>query len=276
MNISPGTVSKILWHFTSGPLWDSKKQKQSKKLKANDVAYNSFKSILRSKELRLGSYREVVKVEYEKRRKGMKKGEKVKKVLESSPVCCLADIPIQHLRYHALRYGKFAIGYHRDSAIKNSYNPVFYSLENTEVVRGIYDGISSLAYFDAYEIKCACSNLEGLGELRDEDGEDVCIEGELSDIESAAEDLEYTISYSKESLENFLAFVKTFTSDELDSIYCEREWRSLKSFKFDYSDIAMLILPKETKEGSYVDRILKEMKIPRTVPVISWEDIVEH
>ena len=37
--------------------------------------------------------------------------------------CCLADIPIIHLGYHANRYGKIAIGYHRDAVLNVGFQP---------------------------------------------------------------------------------------------------------------------------------------------------------
>jgi hypothetical protein len=39
----------------------------------------------------------------------------------------LADIPVAHLSYHAHRYGKAAIGFHRDAAIREGFHPVFYT-----------------------------------------------------------------------------------------------------------------------------------------------------
>ena len=56
MTSRPGTVSKILWHFTGGPKWCSKSNKQLEELKPATQGYNALKEILTSKELRVGNY----------------------------------------------------------------------------------------------------------------------------------------------------------------------------------------------------------------------------
>ena len=131
MEYSSGTVSKILWHFTGGPKWDTKNNRQLKELKKFDEAYDILKKIINTKHLKMSDYQEVVKVKVpknilSKRNKILKPEYYLDKEIKASPICCLADIPIQHLNYHAERYGKFAIGFHRKSAIKNGFNPVFY------------------------------------------------------------------------------------------------------------------------------------------------------
>ncbi len=39
MPSSPGTVSRILWHFTGGPRWNEAEKRREKKLKATRTAY---------------------------------------------------------------------------------------------------------------------------------------------------------------------------------------------------------------------------------------------
>jgi hypothetical protein len=53
---SPGTVSKILWHFTGGPRWDTTKNIQDKRKKTSKQAWLALRGIIDSKSLRLGSY----------------------------------------------------------------------------------------------------------------------------------------------------------------------------------------------------------------------------
>src|SRR5438034_4943251 len=119
--VSPGTVSKILWHFTGGPTWNVKTKRQNASPKASADAYDSLRSILRSRVLRLGRYREIVRVVLPERRQIDTETRRVRVLrnvsidIESSPICCLSDIPAPHLRYHAYRYGRFAIGFHRDA-----------------------------------------------------------------------------------------------------------------------------------------------------------------
>jgi hypothetical protein len=127
----PGTVSKILWHFTGGPAWNERDDRQERKRKPPESAYDALVGILRTREVRLGRYSEVVKVRVPTRtydRKTNKfRARNILKTLRSAPVCCLADIPIAHLSYHAQRYGKFAIGFHRTSVIRHGFNPVLYT-----------------------------------------------------------------------------------------------------------------------------------------------------
>src|SRR5688500_18466155 len=107
---TPGTVSQILWHFTGGPTWDNVANRQSATRKSPATAYNALIGILETRELRVGAYKEVVKVRVAKVRSWDRKAKKfrtehdVMQTLESAPVCCLADIPIMHLAYHAPRY----------------------------------------------------------------------------------------------------------------------------------------------------------------------------
>jgi hypothetical protein len=68
----------------------------------------------------------------------------VQRELVSAPVCCLADVPVMHLSYLASRYGKFAIGFHRDAVVRHGFNPVFYALEDAASVNSIYKGFSQL------------------------------------------------------------------------------------------------------------------------------------
>ena len=146
MPISPGTVSKILWHFTGGPRWNEKEQRQENQPKPIDDACAALVSILRSRELRIRQYKEVVKVivpyvnECDPTTLKISKRYNVPLTILSAPVCCLADIPIMHLGYHAERYGKIAIGFHRDAVIRHGFSPVFYQLAG--LWRKIYLGFT--------------------------------------------------------------------------------------------------------------------------------------
>jgi hypothetical protein len=71
------------------------------------------------------------------------------------------------------------------------------------------------------------------------------------------------------------SFAKTFTINEFDSIYCEREWRSTKEFSFKLSDVAMIVLPRE--KGFYDDLVSKMFLLGlQGVPIVPWEDLIEH
>lgn len=276
--LNPGTVSKILWHFTGGPMWNSKKNEQEKKLKNPADAFDKLKMILKSRTLKVGRFKEVVKITLPTFRKYSLEEKKIielknhKITMESSPVCCLADIPAVHLGYHAKRYGQFAIGFHRDSVVKHGFNPVLYTLSTTEVIRHIYEGLSSIESIDASEITSAAESISV-----DDYGED--IEIDTSDVEAAAEDLQNYAYEAQQSIHNFIAFIKTFERDQFNSIYCEREWRSVTDFNFSPEDIAMIIVPNQIGKIKYFEQIIsevKKLKISRGTPIVPWEDLVEH
>jgi len=76
-----------------------------------------------------------------------------------------------------------------------------------------------------------------------------------------------------------MAFVKTFSSEEFSTIYCEREWRSTKDFTFKMDDVAMIVIPKDSKTNysrQFVNEIAHDIGIPRAVPIVPWEDFAEH
>jgi hypothetical protein len=287
MKQNPGTVSTILWHFTGGPKWNNEKNRQEKKPKPDADALNGLIGILTSGHLRLGGYREVVSVIVPKYRSyNLEKKkfitEKNKRVtIETSPVCCLADIPLMHLGYHANRYGKFAIGFHRDAAISAGFNPVFYTLENQQVVQNYQVANAKLRsiYVEGIidELESASSDLEGnISDLnlRDEDAPpEVDFSSVASDLDSLKDDVEAI----EESIGEALSFVKTFKKSEFSSIYCEREWRSLKQFDFTYDDVAFIVLPKKGGvHKKFVETYAKTLKIPDTIPIVPWEYLLEH
>ena len=285
---SPGTVSKILWHFTGGPIWNVKEKRQSKKPKPATKAYKNLKSILRTRELRLGTYKEVVKVILPEKKifnPETRKFEVHKNVpvdIESSSICCLSDIPAPHLRYHAYRYGKFAIGFHRNDIIRAGFNPVFYTLQDTPIVRSIYEGFSSLKYSDPDVIRFAATSIESeVSDIEDiYDDINIDVSDHIWEIETEVESLEDSISNTKQSLEEFVAFVKTFDRSEFSTIYCEREWRSTEQYNFDIDEVAMIVLPKNIGGIQYfknfVERVAPGIKLPRTIPIVPWDDLVEH
>jgi len=291
MRQPPGTVSRILWHFTGGPRWNSAIGRQEARPKPSDEAYKALLSILRSEELRLGGYREVVKVQLPKLRKYSSQTRRVEErknvtvTMYSSPVCCLSDIPIAHLSYHAKRYGKIAIGFHREAAVRHGFNPVFYTLQNTQVIRSIrrvfvrLENLGSNRVDDvADQIESAIQDLEELECDHDSSVEQylgVCVD----DLRDEASEIEEAVSRAQKRLEGFLAFVKTFDRKEFSSIYCEREWRSTKPFYFEVGDIAMVVLPRTGRGHSYFNdfvRSARTLKLPPTIPAVPWEDLIEH
>jgi len=290
MGQPPGTVSRILWHFTGGPAWNSIENCQGSKPKPREEAYKALLSILESKELHLGQYRELVKVDLAKRRHNKRTGkmEKIKGAtvtMTSSRVCCLSDIPVAHLSYHAKRYGKFALGFHRDAAVRHGFNPVFYTIHKAHVLRSLRHVYRQMGRAGANSIDSVAddidSSISDLKGLECDNSREVqrSLDRSVDDLKDEARTIEDAISDARESFSEFLAFVKTFDNEEFSSIYCEREWRSTKAFSFDVEDLAMIVLPKGGTGTHYfnefVDRA-RTLKLPRSIPVVPWEDLIEH
>jgi hypothetical protein len=281
---SSGTVSKILWHFTGGPNWDIKNNKQHEEIKNLDEAFEILKAIIKSKQLRLSNYNEVVNVRVPKYKYVAAKKLRVFKgytnrQIEASPICCLADIPIQHLNYHAERYGKFAIGFHRSSAVINNFNPVLYTLNSTNIVNSIYSGLSSIEELNFDNAKWIFEDFlsdikrGNLLNTKIESSLEIETEAEIKSIEfdNELDELKDIKKAIEKSLKDFIAYTKTFSNEEFGSIYCEREWRSIQPYHFEEREIAMIVLPRET--GHY-QKFLSENLLPG-IPIVPWEDLIE-
>ena len=252
---TPGTVSKILWHFTGGPRWNAAENKQERKPKPAEDAYKALVGILGSRGLRLGGYKEVVSVPRHWSR-AVGDGAVVTdysrieiKSLESVPVVCLADIPIIHLSYHAQRYGKIAIGFHREHVMEQGFMPVFYQFLDSPILQVIYE---------AEQTRRSAQTLSK--ELKPE-----------SDYEGAI-----ALKVSEKANTATLCYIKACNHDELETIFCEREWRSTSPFHFEFSDVSMIVVPRD---GGYFERLVgdaESLGLPRSVPIVAWEDLVEH
>lgn len=292
MGQPPGTVSRILWHFTGGPAWNRAENRQESKPKPRQGAYRALLSILKSKELRLGEYREVVRDNVPKRYRFSKRQGSTETVrntiveIRSSQVCCLSDIPIAHLSYHAKRYGKVAIGFHRDAAVRAGFNPVFYAPHKAHVLRSLRHVYRQLRRAGDNSIDSVAEDIadsvRDLEDLECDNSRDVerSLDGSVADVREEAQNIEEAITDAKESFSEFLAFVKTFDKKEFSSIYCEREWRSIEAFPFTTDDLAMIVLPKGSGKGtSYFNKFIHaahKLKLPQSIPVVPWEDLVEH
>ncbi|MCU1335924.1 MAG: hypothetical protein JWO19_1505 [Bryobacterales bacterium] len=280
---APGTVSKILWHFTGGPRWNDKKQRQQVNPKKPGDAYAALVSILQTRTLRLGQYHELVKAQYLVRSVDLKtkakRLESREALFKSAPVCCLADIPIAHLAYHSHRYGKFAIGFHRRAIVKHKFSPVFYSLHDSAPLQAIRRSISAVESINddadhkawdvsSFERQAACIE----GHPIDDNA------GDLSDFESAFRSIAESAENARNHVSQSLAFVKTFNQTEFSTVYCEREWRSTQEFVFDFSDVAMIVLPRQIADQTFYEDFLRQRRprLPRSIPIVPWEDLVEH
>lgn len=269
-------------------MWDAKRQRQQRKPKGAPKAYSNLKSILKSHEIRLGGYKEIVRLtlpevrRWDSARRELVIRRNVPVVLESSPVCCLSDIPAPHLGYHSSRYGKFALGFRRDAVIDAGFNPVFYTLEHTAIIRAIYEGLSSLESVDLSRISAAANQIESVAfdASMEHEYEDLDVSNEVNEIEGEASDIESLVADARQSIADFVAFVKTFDTSEFSTVYCEREWRSTQMYHFDIDHIAMVVLPGSAAGQKYfrpfVERVAPQMKLPKRISVVAWEDLVEH
>ena len=201
----PGTISETLWHFTGGPKTGDN-GKGSEEPKPNKDAYDIVVKILNSKKLMV-SYKPEVE-EYPSGTDGIDFAEEMQKV------CCMAEIPLKYLPYHAKRYGKFAIGFKREDALDAGFRPVLYCLDNEDITRDFF----LIRNF----IKNQRDKPEGL----------------------------------LEKCQYILAHIKTFKEDEFNTIYCEREWRSLKTYCFAPKNLSEIVIPNE-----YSDRLKKDCPI---------------
>jgi hypothetical protein len=251
--MNPGTVSKILWHFTGGPVWDKENNKQGKKLKPNSEAYTKLNSIISCQTVKVGSYHEVFRAEniekifldYNVKTGAQIIGSKIKEseIVNTRNVCCLADIPLQHLEHHGLRYGKCAIGFYRDAAIRQGFNPV------------LYEVVSKASNNSFYKLYNLCEFLDEYINLNNK------LDVDLNVVSNAI----------KRNYINCLAYVKTLYEEEMDCIFTEREWRSFNDFKFENDDVAMIILPKE--DGIF-EKGINELNVPKMIPIVAWEDVI--
>ena len=275
----PGTVSKILWHFTGGPGWNARTHRQEQRRKSEDAAYDALLKILAAKHVKVGNYREVMRVRVPELRKydhrQSRSVELLNRIveLESAPVCCLADIPVAHLSYHARRCGKIALGFHRDAAIREGFHPVFYTWHEALSLHAISEALAQLGIIDTEEIK---SLLSGMDDLTCERGHVIDMTtGAQYEVECEADHIGKGITKVNHALQAFIAFVKTFDTRDFATIHCEREWRSTGPLRLGYDDVAMIILPKGAGTGSSFQHFTSgeaaTLGIPRTTPVVPWD-----
>lgn len=288
---SPKTHSDILWHFTGGATWNKKTQCQSKRLKPTNQAFEAFIEILKSRTLRVGNYHEIIKCTVPIDKIYNKKSNKIdivknrSRTLSTSPVCCVADIQLSELFHHAKRYGKIAIGFKRSSLVKAGFNPVFYTLHDTKIILNLYNAQNTLQQSDCgiddaiNDIESSISELDcdhSYGdEYPDEPDEHYCTHDiDTSSLSYVADEVSNIMQEALGDLENSLAFIKTFDKSEFDTIYSEREWRSVSSYNFKMSDISALILPAHMGYyKKFSENFLKKLNLPNSIKLYQWEDV---
>jgi hypothetical protein len=278
----PKTHSDILWHFTGGKTHNIKNHKESKNLKSLKTAFEILKTILKTKNLKVGSYHEYIKCVmpsqqiYNDKNNRLEIKKNVPSVITTSPVCCVADIPLSELFHHGKRYGKIAIGFKRNSLIKAGFNPVFYTLHTTEIIQNFFHTQNSLEQSD-FGIEDIVSDIENeISTLECEScgNEQTFCNVDLTALSDSSSDISAHIDDTLELLSNTLAFIKTFDRTEFNTIYSEREWRSVMSFEFNWNDVAALILPRKNGyHQKFINDIKPNLKLPSTIKVYCWEEI---
>lgn len=268
-NLPSGISSEILWHFTGGPKWNKQKCCQQTKPKTNRKASEILLSILRTRELRVGNYHEIVRVCFKP-----PKYRKTNILLHTEPVCCVTDIPRSSLHYHAQRYGLYAIGFHRHALLNAGFHPVFYTLNSNFVLQEMYgqlDWLNSLARegFDLVE------EVDKYVEKQNESD----LKNKLFLLNEHIDDLGLQAHLIRMGMRKTMAFVKTFGIEEFDTTYSEREWRSTSPLCFNMRDVAMLILPDKTRGGGFtyhefLTRIAPRLKLPNDIAIRSWSNLV--
>lgn len=279
----PGTTSNILWHFTGGPPEiDGKRAKEQKK--PDDEAFRILNEILRSGLLKTSKET----IQYTT-------GEGLEPVpVHTFYCCCVAEIPIQHLRYHAEWYGKFALGFHRENLTgKYRFRPVQYAFDhddwvirNAETLRRFVEGVFG------YQKEIVDAILKAL---------------EASSASTTEEERKRLIEFvnwfipTPEALVDILSsptwqlrFIKSFNEKDFGTIYCEREWRKIdkgdsskpeselfegkeEGLDFKPQDVCFIVCPRPyAKELALKIRDDDDFKKYFGIPVVAFEDLLEH
>jgi hypothetical protein len=54
----------------------------------------------------------------------------------------------------------------------------------------------------------------------------------------------------------------------------------VESFSFTFDQLAMIVLPKSNEHQQYFTKFIskdaKNLKFPGSIPVVPWEDLIEH
>ena len=154
-------------------------------------------------------------------------------------VACYADIPFPSLAFHAAKYGRFGLSFHRDLLIRRGARPVMYVPMRSDDrmsthgatllndIQAIYRG------FDAQFVE---KNLRGNRKGRRTLGK------EPDTAEGVIEGLQTVLAF------HLLAFLKVYDSelpiDHVDYYYSEREWRSTTNLNFVDTDVARVVVER--------------------------------
>ncbi len=203
-------TSEVLWHFVG-------------RGKTDDERYQTLLSILRTG-LKIG--RESSTVVYYAPKTDGKNLDKVE--LDAYPVSCLADIPLKDLPIHEQRYGQYAIGFHKTSAVNFGFMPVLYAHQFSQGFRRFM------------------TLLEEIG---------VFLEKTDAEVSKKYDELRYLLgSITKTGWLSIAPHLdEKVDKEQLQNYYYEREWRSLHDWGFQPVDVAAIIVPDNRLESLLKD-----------------------
>ncbi len=215
-------ASEVLWHFVS-------------REKSDDDSYQILLSILKTG-LKVGPQNEEFKF-YNPETKKVE-------MLYGYHVTCLADIPLKDLHIHAERYGSFAVGFHKASAILNGFNPVLYFNQYSSIFHKFMELIEEIdegakRFPESYEKYDRLRNLLG----------SIAKSGDLMAAPQADAKLDHL---------------------QTNNFYYEREWRSLGDWDFKSEDVALILLPENKIKSFITDRQNSGLKVSETTPVLPF------
>ncbi len=222
-------ASEVFWHFVGR--------------ECKDDIEESYKRLISILENGLDVGKKNVEFKY----KDDETGEMV--TLWGYRVSCLSDIPLKDLHIHAKRYGTTAIGFHKESAIENNFNPVLYLNKYSHL---FYRFMKHRKELEEYMEKADRDKFEKFREM-------------LLTLGSLAKpgDLKANPSDSKE-LDEF----------QLNNFYYEREWRSVYPWKFEPSDVALIIVnDKQMVEDLRNDIETKQLRVDKNIPILDFRMI---
>lgn len=238
--------SQIYWHFTGSPENVPWSQVESPK----DILEYDLKSPKRALEiasqiLEQGKLMATATTEH-----------KINETLyQSSPFCCVTDIPLKDLQIHSHYYGQVAIGFHSTS-IHDTWFPV------------LYIPMKRLAAFDLW----VGYPLQMAHDLLPHKERHNFHEGNMSvDVYDPHPFIHTADAHAVPEILSWVKFTE-FSPKPGGSFYQEREWRHLGDFKFATSDVAALVVPPDLIREA---KIMLENNDLSAVSVISW-DIIER
>ena len=161
---------------------------------------------------------------------------------------CYCDIPLSNINFHARKYGRFGLSFHRDFLIRRGARPVMYvptwsddnlSAHGKTLLRDIQGTYRGFQQFLRKPLSERRARTRVLG--REPDHADGVVDA-----------LDTLLALQ------FLSFLKAYNAelpeDHIDYYYSEREWRITNYLSFVPSDVARIVIAK-----GYADRLAREM-----------------